>query len=203
MSESDGYYIDPSATPNPQPRQHVSARVPPHVANGSFCTAFLVLTGGNEFVLDFVQNLGQRPQIAARVVLPHAVLPQFVDALQKALDNYTSRFGAPAELPGNPRNQRQPTAKEIYEDVKIDDQTLAGAYANAVMIAHGPSEFRFDFVINALPHPAVSSRVFLTAQRVPRLLKTLTQTAEQFQQRLRKQQQQRDEKPDDDGGEQA
>lgn len=51
------------------------------------------MTGPNEFVIDFVQNLGRPFQVVARVVLPHAVMPQFVDALGKNIDLFRQRYG--------------------------------------------------------------------------------------------------------------
>ncbi|MEZ6074926.1 MAG: hypothetical protein R3C56_04380 [Pirellulaceae bacterium] len=47
--------------------------------------------------------------------------------------------------------------QDIYDDLKIRDEFLSGAYANAVMIGHGPHEFSFDFITNFYPHSAVSA----------------------------------------------
>ena len=139
--------------------------------------------------MDFVQNLGQPAQIAARVVMPHATMPQFIQALKTNLQMYTDRFGAPPELPPPPPQERKPTLQEIYDDLKISDETLLGAYANGVMIGHAASEFKFDFLANVVPHPAVSSRVYLSAPQVPRLLMSLVKTHEEFQRRIQEQQQ--------------
>ena len=57
----------PKNEPSKRP-QHVSARVPERVSPGVFSTGVIVMTGGTEFVIDFVQNLGQPAQVAARVV---------------------------------------------------------------------------------------------------------------------------------------
>ncbi len=76
--------------------QPIRARVPDHVAGGAFSTGVIVMTANTEVILDFVQNLGRPYQIVARVVLPHYVLPQLVDALQRNMDLYRSRWG---ELP--------------------------------------------------------------------------------------------------------
>ena len=61
---------------------------------------------------------------------------------------------------------------------------MSGCYANAVMIAHTPSEFCFDFITNFYPRSAVSSRVYLSAPQVPRFLETLTRSFQQYQQKL-------------------
>ena len=38
--------------------QHLSARVPENVSRGAFSTGAIVMTGGTEFIIDFIQNLG-------------------------------------------------------------------------------------------------------------------------------------------------
>ena len=148
----------------------MSARVPERVGPGTFSTGVLVMTGNTEFVLDFVKNLGQPAQIAARVVMP----------------------------PPNP-SQKKPTLQEIYDDLKIADETLPGAYANGVMIGHAASEFKFDFLANMMPTPAVSARIYLAAPHVPRLLQSLIKTNDEFQKRVAEQQRrQRGEEPGPD-----
>ena len=67
---------EPHQNPQPQP-QHMSARVPERVGPGVFSTGVLVMTGNTEFILDFVQNLGQpRPNRRARGHAPchHAAI---------------------------------------------------------------------------------------------------------------------------------
>jgi NAD(P)-dependent dehydrogenase (short-subunit alcohol dehydrogenase family) len=80
--------------------QHVSARVPERVSRGAFSTGAIVMTGGTEFILDFIQNLSTPPSVTARIVMPHATLPQFIEALRKNLDIYRQRFGEADELVG-------------------------------------------------------------------------------------------------------
>jgi hypothetical protein len=76
----------------------VRARVPEHVARGEISTGVIVVTGGTEFVLDLVRNLPRPSTIVARVVLPHLVMPQFIDALAKNIELFRQRYG---ELPGS------------------------------------------------------------------------------------------------------
>jgi Protein of unknown function (DUF3467) len=259
-----------SSSPNedrPDPsEQPIRARVPEHVAKGAFSTGVIVMTAQTEFILDFIQNLGRPHQIVARVVMPHSVLPQLVDALHRNMELYRSRWGelphlpqlppvqttvahsgnapagpqfgqtseiamgvAPVQPPsaavnsagstsgpaGGPNIQsnesmggmgnhppqnppqaapngpgfqdpgvRRPSAQEIYDDLKIRDEMLSGAYANAVMIGHGPHEFSFDFITNFFPHSAVSCRVFLAAGQVPRFYDSLKGTWDQLRMRL-------------------
>lgn len=174
------------------PRQHISARVPENVSRGTFSTGVLVMTGASEFILDFIQNLGQPAQVAARIVMPHATVPQFIQALTTNLELYKKQFGEPPELPKPNPNAKKPTLQELYDDLKIADDVAHGSYANAVMIGHAASEFKFDFMANLVPQPVVSNRVYLAAPHVPRLLQSLTKTYEDLQKRV---QQQNDQQP--------
>lgn len=167
--------------------QHLSARVPERIGHGQFSTGAIVMTGGNEFVIDFVQNVGGPPSVVARIVLSHATMPQFIEALRKNFQIYADRFGQPPQLPTDP-NQRKLSAQEIYDELKIPDELLSGSYATGVMIGHTASEFRIDFLTNLYPTASVSSRVFVSAPQVPRLLQSLTGTYQNFQQMRRKQQ---------------
>lgn len=146
------------------------------------------MTGGSEFILDFIQNIGGPPQVAQRVIMPHGALPQFADALRKNLEIFTGRFGPPPELPKPQPGAKQQTAQEIYDELKMPDEQLSGAYANGVMIGHSASEFKLDFLTNLFPHSAVSARVYLSSPQVPRLLDSLDSTFKQFQERVRQQQ---------------
>jgi hypothetical protein len=194
------------------------ARVPENVGRGVFSTGVIVMTGNTEFILDFVQNLGRPHQIVSRIVMPHLVLPQFVEALATNMDLYRQRYGVlpaappasvmisnspttpaapPVGTPGTASaavqgeganaqssNVRRPTAQEVYDDLKLRDEMLSGAYANAVMIGHGPHEFSFDFITNFFPQSAVSSRVFLSAGQITRLYDSLKTAWEQTRPRL-------------------
>ena len=100
--------------PDPM-EQPIRARVPESVSGGAFSTGVIVMTAQTEFLLDFVQNLGRPHQIVSRVVMPHNVLPQLIDALQRNIDIYRTRWG---ELPEprtfNPTGQAraEPTTAE-------------------------------------------------------------------------------------------
>ena len=247
------------------------ARIPEHVARGEVSTGVIVVTGGTEYVMDFVRNLPRPNMIVARVVLPHMVMPQFIDALAANIELFRQRYGelpgapapsivnptpivpgagspvvaaestsvdvwpgsnpvAPAASPlgassaetmgnsaggqtptpqnsGNPNptppiagnqnsanppngapNQtnhlRRQNPQEVYDDLKLRDEILSGAYANAVMIGHGPFEFSFDFITNFYPQSAVSCRVYLASGHIHRLLESLKASWEQLRPRL-------------------
>lgn len=232
--------FSPEDRPDPADQQAVRARVPEHVGRGVFSTGVIVMTAPTEFVLDFVQNLGRPHQIVARIVMPHPVLPQFVDALLKNIELYRARYGnlpqpnwnagetagqalgqaavhpvqqaqaaqgsgtgaahgagpsgAGPTNAGNPllgqgsgQTQpppRRPSAQEIYDELKLRDELLSGAYANAVMIGHGAHEFSFDFITNFYPHSAVSCRVFLASGQIARLAESLRGAWEQIKHRF-------------------
>lgn len=259
-------HYHPEDRPDPS-EQPIRARVPDHVSAGTFSTGVIVMTAQTEFILDFVQNLGRPHQIISRVVMPHNVLPQLVDALQRNIELYRNRWGElpqtgmtknepppgplPFESPGsapakgakqsqnlasgaahaesqpaggpgagnaagggssgpattsaagsdaggsavegdapaggggqNSPSNRQTSVQDIYDDLKIRDEMLSGAYANAVMIGHGPHEFSFDFITNFYPNSAVSARVFLAAGQIPRLYESLKGTWEQLRSRM-------------------
>ncbi len=237
----------------------VRARVPEHVATGNISTGVIVVTGATEFVLDFVRNLPRPSLVVARIVMPHQVMPQFVDALNSNMQIYRQRFGdlglggpspkqpppievtsqsivsannpvpvepakaavgetksegaksgevsvggsgggvgkptPPIESESNPTSStppqnpaspgpRQQSPQEVYDELKLRDELLSGAYANAVMIGHGPHEFCFDFITNFYPQSAVSCRVFMASGHVGRLYDSLKASWEQLRPRL-------------------
>jgi hypothetical protein len=170
--------------------QHITARVPDAVRRGVFSTGVILITGPFEFVIDFVQGIGQPPHVMARVVVPLAAMPQFVEALRRNWEMYTQRFGTPAEPPRGAlgMGQRHANVQDLYDDLKIPDELLSGAYANGLMIAHSPSEFKLDFLTNMFPHSAVSCRVFVAAPQIPRIIESLHTTWVQYQQRIAQQQ---------------
>jgi Protein of unknown function (DUF3467) len=168
----------------------VSARVPEKVGRGVFSTGAVILQGPHEFIVDFLLRLTQPQQLAARVVLPVSIMPSFIAALRENLNNYQARFGPPPALPPPPPGATPLPIAEVYDQLKLADETLAGAYANTVMIVHTPAEFCFDFITSCFPRPVVSCRVFLAAAQVPALLTTLTHSYQQYQQKIAGAQQQ-------------
>ncbi|GIW95909.1 MAG: hypothetical protein KatS3mg110_3950 [Pirellulaceae bacterium] len=190
--ESDGKL--PEDPQNPQIQQvqtrPLTARVPEPVRRGVFSSGMIVITGPTEFVLDFIQNIGPPAQVVARVIVPHAVMPQFIEALRRNWQMYIERFGTPSEPPRAAVAAgagRRLTLEEIYDELKIPDELLSGAYANGLMIGHSASEFKLDFLTNMYPHSAVSCRVYLAAPQIPRIIESLHVTFVQFQQRLAQQ----------------
>lgn len=133
-----------------------SHRVPDRIAEGCFSTGAIVMTGPSEYIIDFLQTIGRAQRVAARVVIPHPVMPQFIEALQTNLGLYRDRFGDPSPTAPQDPNARRPSPQEIYDDLKLPDDVLSGAYANGVMIGHGATEFGLDFLTSFFPQSAVS-----------------------------------------------
>ena len=163
--------------------QPVSARVPERLSEGVLSTGVLVLDGPNEFVIDFMQALTRPFRVATRVVLSPAVMEQFVAAVRDNIARFEQRFGVIPPLP-KPPTDRRPTLQEIYDEFKLPEEQMSGNYANAVMVGHSASEFFFDFITNFYPTSAVSSRVFLSAPQMPRLLDAVQVAFGRFQQRV-------------------
>jgi len=51
-------------------------------------------------------------------------------------------------------------------------------------MAHGTSEFTFDFITRFFPTAAVAARVFLAAPQVPKMLESLTVSLNRYKQRV-------------------
>jgi hypothetical protein len=165
----------------------VSARVPEKVGRGVFSTGAMVFQGPHEFVIDFILRMAHPHHVAARVILPISIVPSVLNALRENLNGYIAKFGPPPPLPPPPPGVTPPPIDEIYSQLKLPDDMLSGTYANAVMIAHSPAEFAFDFITNFYPRSAVSSRVYLSAPQVPGLLNTLARAHQQFLQKMQQQ----------------
>jgi len=69
---------------------------------------------------------------------------------------------------------------ELYDDISVSDEVQVGVYANGLIIGHTDSEFKLDFVSNMFPKSVVTSRIFMSAPQLVRLLDTLERTLQQF-----------------------
>lgn len=174
-----------SGAPHSQEIKHsqVSALVPERVARGVFSTGTVILQGVHEFILDFMIRMQQPQQVAARVILPHSVVPQFINALRENVDKYQNQYGeirVPVR-PGAKKPAEQPSPRDLYDQLKLHEDVMSGSYANAVMIGHTASEFAFDFITTFFPRSAVAARVYLSAPSVPPFLESLSASFAQFQ----------------------
>jgi hypothetical protein len=172
--------------PFSQEFQHsqVSARIPEKVGRGVFTTGVLVQQGVNEFVCDFIQGMAQPRQVVARVVVSPGVFAALINAIRDNLGHYQTQFGPLPTLKPPTPPPTPPSIEEIYGQLKLPDEQLSGVYANAALIAHTQAEFCVDFITNFYPRSAVSCRVYMAAAQLPGLLQTLTQSFQQYQQKM-------------------
>ena len=161
----------------------VTARVPDRVTRGVYSTGQLILDSPKEFMIDFLNSLTRPFQVVSRVVMTPATMAEFAAALKMNLEKHVSTFGPPPPLM-LPPNPPRPSIQEIYENFKIADDMLAGAYANSVLIGHSQTEFFFDFITGFVPTSAVAARVLIAAQHVPRFLNTVNTAVQQYQARF-------------------
>ena len=201
--------------------QPVAARVSESASRGVFSTGVVLLTGGNEFIVDFVQNLGSPTSVVSRVIIPHGAMARIIEAIERNVEGYEDRFGPipdglvgvgseAVEALGRDDSQGQeqevapedltseqlvgigqiasagttetagPNAQDIYDDIRLDLDVEAGVYANALMIGHSASEFKLDFIANLYPKSIVTTRVFLSAPQLMRVLASMKRTYSQF-----------------------
>ncbi len=113
---------NPSHLPDDQPA--VRARVPDHVAGGQLSTGVIIVTGPMEFLLDFVRSLPRPNAIVSRIVLPHGVMPQFIQALEKNLEMYRQRFGP---VPGEAQSTNGLVSKELHPTALENNQPATSA----------------------------------------------------------------------------
>lgn len=172
-----------------------TARIPDQVGRGVFATGAIVMHGPHDFIIDFVQSLAPPRRVVARVALPPTVVPLFVGALTENLGKYQQNFGSVPRMPAPPLAAAGPGAApatpppitEVYEQLKLPDELLSGAYANTVAITHSPAEFCFDFITGFFPRSAVSCRVYLAAPHVFELLDSLSKALDQYRQKAQQQ----------------
>ena len=203
--------------PQEEPQQvrssHIGALVPAHVARGIFSTGVAVLQGTHEFIVDFLLQMQQPQQVAARVILPPVVVGQFLQALGENITKYENRFGEivlpTVHAEAGPTAFEQPgttnvptisaeasvgsgidvpenlrhSAEDLYDQLRLPEEVMSGQYANAVMIGHTASEFSFDFIATFYPRSVVVQRVFLATPNIPRLKDSLAQSFEQYRRR--------------------
>lgn len=87
--------------------------------------------------------------------------------------------GQPSESASSPASSPAPAPQpitDIYEQIRLSDEMLGGAYANVVAITHTPAEFCFDFIASFYPRSVVTARVYMAAPRVADALASLKRT---------------------------
>ena len=74
---------------------------------------------------------------------------------------------------------RRVEAAGFYEELRFDDKTLRGVYANGAMINHTEFEFKLDFLSTLHPYPVVVARIFMSEPQMRRFLASLEQHGSQ------------------------
>jgi len=80
---------------------------------------------------------------------------------------------------GNPAS----SAGKRQLQIKISDDILKGAYANAMQVAHSKEEFILDF-LNLTPHMGagiVSSRVIMSPGHLKRVISALSENLKKYE----------------------
>ena len=91
--------------------EHNTAWLPESVGSGEFANALMVAAGPLEFILDFVQKLGEPARVVARVVMPPVVAGQFLQALRHNVGLYERQFGSLPALPRPTSPQTGPSTE--------------------------------------------------------------------------------------------
>lgn len=66
--------------------------------------------------------------------------------------------------------------------VKIDDETLKGHYANMMQVAHNREEFMLDFMNIFPPAGVVVSRLYLSPGHIKRMVRALQENLKSYEQ---------------------
>lgn len=85
-------------------------------------------------------------------------------------------------------NQNQPQAGQKQLQIKISDDILKGAYANAMQVAHSREEFILDF-LNLSPHMGagvVSSRIIMSPGHLKRVIAALSDNLKKYEDKFGK-----------------
>ncbi len=85
-------------------------------------------------------------------------------------------------------NQNQPQEQTKQLQIKISDEMLKGAYANAMQVAHSREEFMLDF-LNLSPHlgtGVVTARVIMSPGHLKRVIAALTDNLKKYEDRFGK-----------------
>ncbi len=66
-------------------------------------------------------------------------------------------------------------------DIKINDETHRGVYANKLIVAHSRDEFILDFVADLPPGPQIVARVITTPGHLRAFLETLRENLSRWE----------------------
>jgi hypothetical protein len=136
------------------------------------------------------QQTGKTQASPAAASLPGPVVPSgpasppAAEGAGATQDSPGAREPAPVTV-----SDQSTTAQDLYDQLKLPEDVMSGAYANAVMIGHTATEFSFDFITTFFPRSAVSCRVYMASPNARRFLDSLAHSYEQFQRKARERRQ--------------
>jgi hypothetical protein len=151
------------------PRRVAARVVLGHAVAAQFAAAF----EGN--LARYAANFGGPPRMPAP---PPADSPPASPAEPPPADDQIGS-GPATESPESDPPPAAPAAPppqpitDIYDQIRLSDEMLGGAYANVVAITHTPAEFCFDFIASVYPRSVVTARVYLAAPRAADALVSL------------------------------
>jgi len=71
--------------------------------------------------------------------------------------------------------------KEIKLNIRAENATLGGSYANHMMLHMTREEFILDFLNVVPPHATLNSRIVVAPAHLKRMLKVLANTVEKYE----------------------
>ena len=76
------------------------------------------------------------------------------------------------------------TEQQQNINVKVDDATLKGSYANNMQIGFSPEEFILDFMLVTPPSGVVNARVIMSPGHVKRVIAALEQNMSHYEEKF-------------------
>ena len=76
---------------------------------------------------------------------------------------------------------QQPNNQQNQMQLKTDDQTLKGVYANNMQVAHNKEEFLIDFMNVFPPVATLNARVILSPGHAKRMIIALTENLKRYE----------------------
>lgn len=161
------------------PRRVAARVVLPHAVAGQFAAAL----EGN--LARYAASFGGPPRMPAPASPPPASTPSSASSAAPSQPASASTASPPDSTPAEseptgsdsppdpPRPPETQPIADIYDQIRLADEMLGGAYANVVSITHTPAEFCFDFIASFYPRSAVTARVYLAAPRAADALASL------------------------------
>lgn len=67
-------------------------------------------------------------------------------------------------------------------NVKADDQTIRGHYANSMMVSHSREEFILDFINHVPPQPMLVGRIITSPGHLKRIISALAENLKRYEQ---------------------